>query len=547
MSEKRTATLAGPTLLDRALICGSVALIAFLLTQLLMFGYGRDQGIYAMVADAVVRGKMPYRDAWDFKPPGIFVVYAASRTLFGPAQNGIRILEALGLVLMSAAMVRLGERFLKSRSMGFVAAALAVNAHVQLDFWHTAQPESFGGMLTIFALLLAAPTEDQPLPGPRALFFAGCLFGMAGLLKPPLAGGGAVLALWLAHRIWKSPRDLPRRRRLKEAARPALFVAAGGVFPIFLCALWFLGRGALGDLHRVLFVFTPHYTRLGWEGSTLPGMVYWGFTEWLQNYGSSLTIGLLLALGFGADKKQRAWLSLFLGVVGIHLVGVIMQGKFFPYHYGATWPVTAMLAVYGFQRLRERLARWNRRGELVFAACLIVSGLGRSATKDVEDSFFKRCQKRVRIAWGGFRDQDTLDKLSSAGGVNADQNRKVAEWLRENTPADRPIFVWGFEPVIYDLADRRPASRFIYNVPQRVEWSKAPMRETLLRDLAATPPHAVVVEHGDAISMVTGDNVDSAGTLFDWWDFYVFLQKYDLVTTIDQMDVYIEKPSPASK
>lgn len=522
----------------------SVVVIVFLFTQILMFGYGRDQGIYAMVADAVLRGEMPYRDAWDFKPPGIFLVYALSRALFGPSQVGIRILEVAGLAAMCAALVRLGERFLQSRAAGFLAAALAVVAHAQLEFWHTAQPESFGGMLTVFALLPTARRDDQPSPRPPALFFAGVLFGIAALMKPPLAGGGAVLALWLAHREWQSAPGSPRKQRLLAAARPALWIAAGGATPILLCALWFLARGALGDLYQVLFVFTPHYTRLGWAGSTLGGMVYWGFAEWLMAYSSAVSIGLLCALGFGADAREKRWLSLFLGIIAIHLVGVIMQAKYFPYHYGATWPLTAMVAAFGYEKLRRRLEPRGRLGAALFGAALIASCLGRSATKDTEESFFKRCMKRIAIARGGFSDRYALDRLHTVADVNAADNRAVADLLRDKTPPDRPVFVWGFEPAIYDLAGRRPATRFLYNVPQRVQWSKAPMREVLLRDLARNPPSAVVVEHNDLIPMVTGDAVDSAGVLFDFWDFYVFLQKYRLEKTIADMDVYVEKEPP---
>lgn len=532
------------TLLDRALIGASVIFILFLFGHLLMFGYGRDQGIYAVVGDAVTRGKMPYRDAWDFKPPGIFLVYALSRTLFGPSQVGIRILEVIGLAGMCAGLVRLGERFLKSRSAGFLAAALATLAHVQLEFWHTAQPESFGGMLTVFALVLTAYPDEAAPPSRRALVLAGALFGLTGLLKPPLAGGGAVLALWLGHRDYHSTPEMGRRERLQKAAHPALFIALGGALPFIATAIWFGAKGALSDLYQVLFVFTPHYTKLGWEGSTLGGMFYWGFTEWLAGYCSAVAIGILLALGFGASPKEKRWLALFLSVVLIHGVGVVMQAKFFPYHWGATWPVTALIAAFGFVQLRKWLSRWGRAGSVLFGIAVLLSCFGRSGTKDTEESFLKRCLRRIEIARGGFHDRYMLDRLSTVADVNAADNRAVAELLRERTPPDRPVFVWGFEPAIYDMADRRPASRFLYNVPQRVAWSKGPMREVLLRDLAEHPPSAVVVEHNDLIPMVTGDTVDSAGVLFDFWDFYVFLQKYRLEKTIADMDVYLEKDPP---
>ena len=50
---------------DRVLAGVSVAAIAFFLLQILTYGYGRDQGIYAVVARTVLEGGMPYRDAWD--------------------------------------------------------------------------------------------------------------------------------------------------------------------------------------------------------------------------------------------------------------------------------------------------------------------------------------------------------------------------------------------------------------------------------------------------------------------------------------------------
>lgn len=549
-AERRAAkapAAARSKVLDRVLIGACVIAIAFLAGQIAMFGYGRDQGIYAMVADAVLRGQMPYRDAWDFKPPGIFLVYAAARALFGPAQVGIRVLEVLGLFGMCAAIVKLAERFFQSRATGFLAAALAVLAHAQLDFWHTAQPESFGGMLTIFALLLAAFPQEEPAPSTRRVFFAGVLFGFAGLLKPPLAGGGAVLALYLAHREWQSSAEKPRKERLRSAGIPFLWVALGGATPIALTALWFLAKGALRDLHAVLFVFTPYYTKLGWEGSSVGGMFYWGFIEWLTTYCSALSIGVLLALGFNAEGRHRPFLALVLGIIAIHLVGVTMQGKFFPYHYGATWPLTALVAAYGYDRLRGRLEARGSLGRVAFGIAVIASCLGRSATKDTPDSFMSRCRKRIVLLAGGFRDQTTMDGLMSIADVNAASNRRAAEIMRERVAPGRPVFVWGFEPVIYDLAERPFASRFLYNVPQRVAWSKADMRKTLLEDLARNPPAAVVVEHNDVFPMVTGDAIDSAGTLFDFWDFYVFLQKYDLVEKAGDLDVYIEKPRPAAE
>src|SRR5262245_57860299 len=100
-----------------------------------MYGYGRDQGIYAMVARTILDGGMPYRDAFDFKPPGIFLIFTLSRALFGSAQWGVRVLEIAGLIATAFAMTRLTERWWGDRRIGLVAAALSILVHAQLDFW----------------------------------------------------------------------------------------------------------------------------------------------------------------------------------------------------------------------------------------------------------------------------------------------------------------------------------------------------------------------------------------------------------------------------
>jgi hypothetical protein len=532
---------------DHLLAAACVLGMAFLLLMIVMFGYGRDQGIYAMVGRLVLAGKMPYRDAWDFKPPGVFLIYAATRAVLGGGQWAIRVVEALGLVATTVAMMRLTERWWGDRRVGLLAGTIMALVHAQLEFWHTAQPESFGGMLTIFALLpihLDAPAERGEAAPDRSTLrrwaISGVLFGLAGLLKPPLAGGGAVVALLLGVRVLRAGSHQPLPARLGAALVPAAAITAGGAAPIALTALWFLARGALSDLWQVLFVFTPHYTKLSWVGETVTGMTYWGFTEWLQQYCSVPTVGFLLFLAFSPRANERPGAGLVGGIIAVHIAGVIMQGKFFPYHYGATWPLTALLAALGFMRVFDRLKAWGPLGVVLFFTGFGVVCFFRTATKDVEHSFLVRCGERLALLKKS--EQVESDKLASVADVNAVANREVANWVRAHVPADRRIFVWGFEPVIYDLADRMPATRYLYDVPQRVKWAKEKERATLMSDLDAGRPAAIVVEHRDVFPMVTGDAIDSADTLKDFPALRDRLtERYFLATSIEDFDVYMER------
>ncbi|WP_437776804.1 glycosyltransferase family 39 protein [Sorangium sp. So ce1097] len=559
----------------RAIAAISIGAIAFLLLQILTYGHGRDQGIYAMVARAVLDGGMPYRDAFDFKPPGIFLLYALARALFGPAQWGIRALEVLGLAGMCLAMAPLAERAFGDRRIGIVAAALAVLVHAQLDFWHTAQPESFGGMLTVFALLAATPRRraGAPPPAPRgaALVASGALLGAAGLLKPPLAGGGVVLAVALAA---PSLAELARRGaalaarargagRARGAAavegeparaaattpalawaalRPGLLVALGGALPVLACVAWFAAEGALGELWEVLFVFTPHYTALGWRDVSVLEAAWHGVISWLVGYSGPLALGLFCLLALHPERRERAGVALLAGVIAMHLVGVVMQAKFFPYHYGATWPLTALLAALGLWKAWQRCVRRGAKAAAALAAALVASGFARSATKDVDGDYLDRCAERVALFAAGARDLDRLDRLASVADVNAAANRAVAAWLRERVAPGRPVFVWGFEPVIYDLADRPPATAYLYNVPQRAAWAREEAREALMRDLAASPPAAIVVERRDVFPSVTGDAIDSRDALGGFPALAGLIEaRYERAAVIEDFEIYLER------
>src|SRR3954464_9636902 len=114
------------------------AVVALSALQILLFGFGRDQGIYAVVGDAMLDGKMPYRDVWDFKPPGIFFVFAFAEALFGKAMASIRLVEVAGLLAMVLAFRGLGRTLFDSSTTGLLGAALAVLIHAELEFWHTA-------------------------------------------------------------------------------------------------------------------------------------------------------------------------------------------------------------------------------------------------------------------------------------------------------------------------------------------------------------------------------------------------------------------------
>jgi hypothetical protein len=536
--------------LTRGLLAVSVAAIVYLFVQIMMFRYGRDQGIYATVADAVLRGKMPYRDVWDFKPPGIYLIYAVTRAVFGSGQWAIRLVEVAGLASAVGAFVVLAKRFFSDWRIGIIGGALAVLVHAELEFWHTAQPESFGGMLIAWALVLATfePSATDPRARTKQLSawaLAGALYGFTFLLKPPLAGGALVSSVFAARRIQLKVSARPFAEQLRKVAAPVLVTAAGSAAVLFACGLWFVARGAAHDLYETLFVFTPHYTKLSWEDATVPGMVYLALEEWFVDLSSVNAVGVFAAVALAPlASREREGVVHVLLVIAIQLVGVAMQGKFFPYHYGAALVLGSLIAGLGAFKLWQRAVAKGWPGVAAFVALVPVIFLARSATRNTDADFLDRCMTRQRQLLGlsGATKEEIDGKLYSVADVSYDADRRVAALLRERLAPHELAYIWGFEPMIYDMSERQPASRYIYNVPQRVAWFKDTAQKQLMADLDLHPPKAFIVEHRDVFPAVTGNSIDSADALKKFPALAERLrERYNLEITIEDFDVYFSK------
>jgi hypothetical protein len=397
-------------------------------------------------------------------------------------------------------------------------------------------------MLTAWALVFATyePRGNDPRPTEKqvaAWALSGICYGLAFLMKPPLGGGALVSSAFVTMRLYR------KSRRGFELTWPALTMGAASIIPILGCVVWYAARGAFGDLYDAIFVFAPHYTKLSWEGASVPGALYLAFEEWFVDLSGPGAAGVLAALILPpAASREREGTLHILGVIAMQLIGVAWQGKFFPYHYDASLILGALIAGLGAYKVWQRTLRYGWPAIAFYAAAVVFIIQARSSTRDTRTDFFDRCVVRDR-QWLGLSNitREELDAtLYSVADVSYGANRRVAEFLRRELAPDDLAFIWGFEPIIYDMAQRRPASRYIYNVPQRVAWAKEQTRLRLMHDLDARPPKAIVVEHRDVFPVVTGDALDSADTLKRFPALAARIDdRYTLATTIEDFDVYL--------
>lgn len=517
-----------------AVVCWLV--VAFASLSILLFSFGRDQGIYAVVADVMLKGGMPYRDAWDFKPPGIFLVYALAQAVFGKSMLAIRLLEVLGLVATVFGLQRLGQVFFERPRAGLVAGAVAALLHAELEFWHTGQPETFGGYLTVAALVVMT-LEVGPSRRWLLVFVTGALFGLCALLKPPLGGGVVVCGAYLL------ARERSRSVYWSRLLYTSLLIGVGFATPIALVLLWIAMRGAWPEFLWTFRDFVPGYTRLNWADAHAPGMLYYAILEAFTKFSALSAFGVIAAIAMTPlHVREREGIYLVLGVIAIQVTGIVMQGKFFPYHYAATLLMIALLAGLGLYKLFRRSLAAGPGSLLALASFIVVAVSMRDAANDLPQGFWERTQMRLAflLRREPFLSRVDLDRqLSFVADYNLDADRQVALEIRSRTGSQDSVFIWGFEPSIYFLAERPLASRWIYDVPQRSLWQRDYARRELLRDLSVNRPKLIVVERRDVFPGVTGSGLDSRDELPRFPELEALLgAQYRRVREIEDFEIY---------
>jgi hypothetical protein len=105
-------------------VAWTAVLLLLLLVRLpsLVEPAGADQSLYTYVGERLSAGDVPYRDAWDQKPPAIHAIYAVLWRLW-PSDGAIAAADLVAAAAAAWLLVLLGRRLFGGH-VGYGAAAL---------------------------------------------------------------------------------------------------------------------------------------------------------------------------------------------------------------------------------------------------------------------------------------------------------------------------------------------------------------------------------------------------------------------------------------
>ncbi|HEY8994444.1 MAG TPA: glycosyltransferase family 39 protein [Lacunisphaera sp.] len=447
-----------------------------------------DEGITAAIADEILAGGVPYRDATDLRAPLTYYLYAAVFAIAGDNNmDAIHVTHTLLVVATALLVLLIGRRIDGIVAGGWslwLYAALACCLFNPMDnlALHTEWPLAFCSALGAWLFLTGH------LRGGLGWFIGtGIFYGLAALSKQPaLLDFGAPLALQ-AWCLLTGPRP-ESGRRWREAA--ALVI--GFALPLLLTVLYFSARGALDDFVFYTWTYNTRYyvpeVPLAVRFPTIRVPL-----ELLHHFAPSLLALLVLSVlvtvyyFFFRPAHRRGDRAVRLLLAPVWLLGSLgattLSGRGFE-HYSIQLLAPASLVA---GQLLGPLTAWSlvglRRLQWRLAPALLVSG-ALIATVTVQ---LHHC-------------------LSYRAAIqpHKDPSVAMAKIVREVTTREDRLFVWGFYSDFHPLSDRLPASRYVHgafltglipwtNLGRDTSYAIVPeSMDKLLTDLEKHRPRVIV-------------------------------------------------------
>ncbi len=397
----------------------------------------RDEGFYAAVGQRILDGDLPYRDAFDNKPPIVFGWYALSFLIFGEHAWAPRLVAAV-LVSVTTFLVYIQGRLLFSRREALLAAlAFALSI---ASFGTNANTEYFM-LLPLVAGLVTFTLGHQTGRLPWFLL-SGVLNGIAIMTKEVSVFNLGFLVLWTLYPAWR--RGELGRRHLSSVA----MLLGGCSLAVAVTIAPFVVMGAFADFWDAAVVYTLHYVGDRSAAERLTDLATRGLFPFVYA-GPWVALTLLGFVYLIQDGKDR-WGWLLAGWLAAGVISIIWLGRFYGHYYVHLLPALSLMAPLGVRFLRNR---WQV-GPVRAGTFMLLVGALAAGTIALNGQLYLRPSVEEQNLAEVTRGYKTYSYLASPA---------LARYIAENTAPDDTIYNLGFQSELYFYADRRSPTRYLFD------------------------------------------------------------------------------------
>ncbi len=443
---------------------------------------GRDSSAFAYAGISLLKGKVPYKDFWDHKTPGIFFLDALVFLLFPDTPSSLHIFGVVYGLASAYAFYALGKQLWERRIAFLVAGLFAAFSSFPTLAQGGNLTESYALLPTILAYWFTLKFLKRREPRVRYLFASGLCAGLATSIKQTeIFSVAGVIVFLAATRL-----VCGRERRSRSSIMPIVAVILGFVMAWIPWLLYFGLNGALADFVSAAFAYNSLYVSRGFHIASLLLLMFKQSFVIAIRTSTIWILSLFAVFNFvlrpTARKQEMILVMLWLVFAA---VGVSLGRAFYPHYYLQGLPPLSLLSGYAIERLiffkpLIRIQGWVhlRAGfSLIILATLVASLVTQLVAWRDSIGYYLGIIPESMVGFAPYR-----------------TNYAVAEYIKAHTTQDDKILVWGAESTIYFLSQRESPTRYFYNYPLLTESYVTPeMKEEFLSDLSCDSPVYIVV------------------------------------------------------
>jgi hypothetical protein len=486
----------------------------------------RDYGFYVYTGEQILHGKLPYRDAWESKPPAIFYVNALALWIGRGSRWGIWIVEFFSL-LAGTCFSYMAIRKLWgpwAALGGVIVWLLGLNLTLQGGNLTEEYPLS----LHFLSILLFLELIESP----RRYFYnflLGLAFGLCFLFRPNNAAVETALILTLLAVCIK-------RRDVSALVKELLWLGCGALLPVMLTGLYFWSQGLWQELLEASILYNLSYseTQLSSTSPLKAGFTIFGWAAWVA------ATGYLLA-GWQAIKRGPYFPVYLFLLIGFPVTIYLSDPARRSYeHYFMNWlPFLALLSGLVVHFLVSRLsvvfrdsARWNLAA---LSAALFLSG-----------AFFF-------LGGPSAEYQKAIERIVRREAIGIEIRTRTAIYAENHTQPGELVLFWAASPGENFMANRESPSAYLF-YPLYVDSPiSARMNDQFLQDIITQRP-VLIVDIGDheALSLNAGERAGQIEAGLAWkylpeniGQFFEFVEEnYYLEAQVGDRAVYRLRDTP---
>lgn len=433
----------------------------------------RDEGEYAHLGQVIASGGTPYVDAYNQKPPLVFLWTAGVQALFGSGLAPFRIAtNVYGTATLAVWIVFARRHFGTVATLGCGLAYCLLANQVE-NMLHQASTEFF--LLPWFALAILlwfGPRARRAWPG--ALWTGLCV----GLAMQTKQTGIWLMFFLVTERIWHWIRvERPRSIPFGPAAGDIVFCGLGALAVQVAVMVSFFAIGAWGSYWECVWV--NNYEYLQGRHARYPFLLW---LEFLRNkiFKGEEPLWLFAVAGLVAleiTRQPRRVHGMWLLLASTLLMGYMARQHYVHYFLPTILPTSLGCGVACGWLVNQVVSRQRR---VVFRlACLALV---------VVPFVMPVREQKIWL----FQSTEAV-----CGGIQISpfvEAKMMALLLAERTEPGEPVFIIGSEPEIYFYANRPNATRLVIMYPMTGPYSYAkPLLDEFVDSLRKTAPRYVVL------------------------------------------------------